>query len=124
MLKRKQIGLLLLGFSKGFDDVVISSLSGLTKQRVNYWRTRFGFESQDVNNLRWNEWARLARAGVDLQFICFLYKVRENTVRMRLHLLGVSLREIKNSPESKDPYAKLFWYEDYKKTWYEFIDTT
>ena len=123
MLTDKEKGLLFLAFSKGFDDGHVSYMLGYNKQRVTYWRVRFGFQSEDVKNIRWGEWARLARAGIDLRFIGFLYRVKENTVRMRLHLLGVSLREIKVFAKSKDNYSKLFWYEDYENTWYEFLET-
>jgi hypothetical protein len=122
MLSRRKKTLLFMAYSKGFNDGDVSLMSGLTKQRVSYWRNNFGLNAEDVKKLRYAEWARLARAGIDLRFIAFLYRVTENTVRMRLNLIGVSLREISRSEASEDPYSKLLWWkDDYKTTWLAFL---
>lgn len=110
-----------LALEKGFDDADIAHYCELTKARVFYWRNKFGYSSVSIKEKRWEQWGRLARAGASAMAIANLYRVKENTVRLRLHLLGLSLREIKHSQANDDPYKALITSKDGRINWESFI---
>lgn len=122
MLTQEKKDTLRLALEKGFDDADIAHYCELTKARVFYWRNKFGHSSVAIKEKRWDQWGRLARAGASAMAIANLYRVKENTVRLRLHLLGLSLREIKHSQASDDPYRSLIISKDGLIDWKSFIE--
>lgn len=121
MLTQEKKDTLKLALEKGFDDADIAHYCELTKARVFYWRNKFGHSSVAIKEKRWEQWGRLARAGASAMAIANLYRVKENTVRLRLHLLGLSLREIKHGQASDDPYKALITSKDGRINWQSFI---
>jgi hypothetical protein len=122
MLTSSEKNILLQAFEKGFDDADIAYYADFKKARVSYWRKKLGFSASDIKDKRWAQWERLAKAGATPSTIALLYRIKEHTVRLRLHLLGLSLRDIKNNHVLTDPYRELFGNKDEPIMWQKFIE--
>lgn len=85
MLTDEQKKLIAKGLSKGVTDTQIAEAIGLKHMQVFNYRKSLGVTSAEVVDWRYDTWIRMLEAGMSVDLVASLYKVKPDTVLNSLY---------------------------------------
>jgi ribosomal protein L23 len=85
MLTDEQKKLIAKGLSKGVADTQIAEAIGVKHMQVFNYRKSLGITSQEVVDARYDTWIRMLEAGMSVDLVASLYKVKPESVLNSLY---------------------------------------
>ncbi len=80
MLTDEQKLLIKQGLRKGVTDPLIAKAVGVKHMAVFHYRKTLGITSDEVREMRYDNWVRLLESGVDVERVAALYEVKPATI--------------------------------------------
>jgi DNA-binding CsgD family transcriptional regulator len=85
MLTDEQKKLITKGLSRGVADTQIAEAIGVKHMQVFNYRKSLGISAQDVVEARYDTWIRMLEAGMSVDLVASLYKVKPESVLNSLY---------------------------------------